>query len=92
MKAAVMHEFGDVDVLNYEDIATPSPKAGHVLIKVLAAGVNRFTTTSVRVASLRTFPCPTFWELTRPVRYQTSVRVSSISPSETRWLRSPDFR
>ncbi len=42
MKAAVIHEFGDVDVLRYEDIATPKPKSGHVLIKVLAAGVNRF--------------------------------------------------
>ncbi|MEE9299597.1 MAG: zinc-binding dehydrogenase [Alphaproteobacteria bacterium] len=41
MKAAVMHEFGDFDVLKYEDIATPEPKSGHVLVKVLAAGVNR---------------------------------------------------
>ena len=41
MKAAVIHEFGDVDVLRYEDIATPKPKPGHILIKVLAAGVNR---------------------------------------------------
>lgn len=41
MKAAVIHEFGDVDVLKYEDIETTSPKPGHVLIKVLAAGVNR---------------------------------------------------
>ncbi len=41
MKAAVMHEFGDADVLRYEDIATPSPRPGHVLIKVLAAGINR---------------------------------------------------
>ncbi|MFQ5984522.1 MAG: zinc-binding alcohol dehydrogenase family protein, partial [Alphaproteobacteria bacterium] len=42
MKAAVIREFGDVDVLNYEDVPTPSPKPGHVLIRVLAAGVNRF--------------------------------------------------
>ena len=42
MKAAVFHEFGDVDVLKYEEIPTPKPKAGHILIKVLAAGVNRF--------------------------------------------------
>ena len=42
MKAAVIREFGDVDVLKYEEIATPKPKPGHVLIKVLAAGVNRF--------------------------------------------------
>jgi NADPH:quinone reductase-like Zn-dependent oxidoreductase len=41
MKAAVMHEFGDFDVLKYEDITTPEPKSGHVLVKVLAAGVNR---------------------------------------------------
>lgn len=42
MKAAVIHEFGDVDVLKYEYIETPKPKPRHVLIKVLAAGVNRF--------------------------------------------------
>ena len=42
MKAAVIHEFGDSKVLKYEDIETPKPKAGNVLIKVLAAGVNRF--------------------------------------------------
>ncbi len=42
MKAAVIREFGDVDVLKYEDIETPKPKPGHILIKVLAAGVNRF--------------------------------------------------
>ncbi len=41
MKAAVIHEFGDVDVLKYEEIEAPKPKPGHVLIKVLAAGINR---------------------------------------------------
>ena len=41
MKAAVIHQFGDFDVLKYEDIATPKPKPGNVLIKILAAGVNR---------------------------------------------------
>ncbi len=41
MKAALIHEFGDVDVLKYEDIETPKSKPSHVLIKVLAAGVNR---------------------------------------------------
>ena len=42
MKAATIREFGDVEVLKYEDIETPKPKAGHILIKVLAAGINRF--------------------------------------------------
>lgn len=41
MKAAVIHEFGDVDVLKYEEIPTPRPRPGHILIKVLAGGVNR---------------------------------------------------
>ncbi|MFQ5912191.1 MAG: zinc-binding alcohol dehydrogenase family protein [Nitrospinota bacterium] len=41
MKAAVIREFGDVDVLKYEEVETPRPKPGHILIKVLAAGVNR---------------------------------------------------
>jgi len=41
MKAAVINQFGNPDVLKYEDIAVPSPKSGHILIKVLAAGTNR---------------------------------------------------
>ncbi len=41
MKATVIRKFGDVDVLKHEDIERPSPKHGHVLIKVLAAGVER---------------------------------------------------
>ena len=42
MKAAVIHEFGDFEALKYEDVETPKPKPGNVLVKVLAAGVNRF--------------------------------------------------
>ena len=41
MKAAVIHEFGDVDVLRVEDVPSPMPKAGHVIVKFLAAGINR---------------------------------------------------
>ncbi len=41
MKAAVIHQFGDFDVLKLEDIAAPNPKPGNVLVKILAAGVNR---------------------------------------------------
>ena len=36
MKAAVIHEFGDVDVLKVEDVPTPKPKPGHVLVKAVA--------------------------------------------------------
>ena len=41
MKAAVFHKFGDADVLKVEDVQTPKPRAGHVLVKVIAAGINR---------------------------------------------------
>ncbi len=41
MKAAVIHKFGDPDVLRYEDAPTPDPKPGHLLVKVLGAGINR---------------------------------------------------
>lgn len=41
MKAAVLRQFGPPDVLRYEEIATPKPEAGHIVIKVLAAGLNR---------------------------------------------------
>ena len=41
MKAAVIREFGGFDVLKVEDVQTPKPKQGQILIKVLAAGINR---------------------------------------------------
>ncbi len=41
MKATVIHEFGGFNVLKYEDVETPKPKPGNILIKVLAAGINR---------------------------------------------------
>ena len=42
MKAAIIREFGDVHVLKHEEVKTPKPRPGHILIKVLASGVNRF--------------------------------------------------
>lgn len=42
MKAVRIHKFGDSeDVLQYEDVPVPEPKAGEVLIKVEAASLNR---------------------------------------------------
>lgn len=40
MKAVVIDEYGSNDVVRYTDIDIPEPKAGEVLIKVAAAGVN----------------------------------------------------
>ncbi len=42
MKAIRIHQFGPTeDVLQYEDVPIPEPKAGEVLIKVEAASLNR---------------------------------------------------
>ncbi|MGA7608587.1 MAG: alcohol dehydrogenase catalytic domain-containing protein, partial [Xanthobacteraceae bacterium] len=41
MKAIVLREFGPPDVLRLEDIATPSPGPGELVLKVHAVSVNR---------------------------------------------------
>lgn len=40
MKAVVINEYGDNNVLQYTDVERPEPKVGEVLVKVHAAGVN----------------------------------------------------
>ena len=40
MKAIVVREFGEPDVMKLEDVPTPEPKGSQVLVKIRAAGVN----------------------------------------------------
>jgi NADPH:quinone reductase-like Zn-dependent oxidoreductase len=40
MKAIRQHQFGGVEVLQYEDAPRPEPASGEVLVKVHAAGIN----------------------------------------------------
>ncbi len=40
MKAIVIKEYGNEDVVNYVDVERPEPKASEVLVKVHVAGVN----------------------------------------------------
>ncbi|MEY2487942.1 MAG: hypothetical protein QOH39_3590 [Verrucomicrobiota bacterium] len=40
MKAIVLHNYGGVDVLKYEEVARPEPGEDEVLIRVMAASVN----------------------------------------------------
>lgn len=44
MKAIVVHEFGEPDVLRFDEVPTPRPEAGQVLVRVYAAGVNPYDT------------------------------------------------
>ena len=44
MKAIVVHEFGGPEVLKLEEIPTPRPAAGQVLVRIHAVGVNPYDT------------------------------------------------
>ena len=40
MKAVCIHQFGGPEVLQYEEVPTPTPGPGQVLVKLAAAGLN----------------------------------------------------
>jgi NADPH2:quinone reductase len=44
MKSIRVHEFGGPEVLKLEDVPTPKPSAGEVLVRIHAAGVNAYDT------------------------------------------------
>jgi len=44
MNAIRVHEFGGPEVLKLEDVATPKPSGGEVLVRIHAAGVNPYDT------------------------------------------------
>ena len=44
MKAIRVHQFGGPDVLKLEEVPTPKPDAGQVVVRVQAAGVNPYDT------------------------------------------------
>jgi NADPH:quinone reductase-like Zn-dependent oxidoreductase len=58
MQAATIAAFGDIDVLDFGEIPTPSPKAHHVLIKIAAVGTNYYDTLVRSGAVSRSIPLP----------------------------------
>ena len=40
MKAIRVHEFGEPEVLSYDDLPLPEPGPGEARVKIAAAGVN----------------------------------------------------
>jgi len=44
MKAILVHEFGGPEVLKLEEVPTPRPATGQVLVRIHAAGVNPYDT------------------------------------------------
>jgi len=53
MKAIVMHRYGPPDVLEYETVLDPEPRAGEIRIRVHAATVNRVLDVSLRAGNER---------------------------------------
>jgi NADPH2:quinone reductase len=51
MKAIVIHQYGPPDVLRYEDVPDPQPRAGEIRIRVHAATVNRVLDVSLRAGN-----------------------------------------
>jgi NADPH:quinone reductase len=54
MKAIVMHRYGPPDVLEYETVPDPEPRAGEIRVRVHAATVNRVLDVSLRAGNERT--------------------------------------
>src|ERR1700730_3311630 len=51
MKAIVIHQYGPPEVLRYEDVPDPQPRAGEIRIRVRAATVNRVLDVSLRAGN-----------------------------------------
>jgi NADPH2:quinone reductase len=58
MKAILVHEFGGPEVLKLEEVPTPKPTAGQVLVRIRAAGVNPYDTYMRAGAYARKPPLP----------------------------------
>ena len=70
MRAIVVREFGGPEVLRYEEVPTPTPGPGEVLIRVHAVSVNRTLDLMVRQDAVTTGASPYrwCWAWTRPAK------------------------
>ena len=58
MKAVMIREHGDLDVLQLEDVPDPKAGPGEVLVEVKAVGLNHLDTWVRRGVPGHTFPLP----------------------------------
>jgi NADPH:quinone reductase len=58
MQAATITAFGDADVLSFGEVPTPSPRAGHVLVRIEAVGTNYYDMLVRSGAVSRSIPLP----------------------------------
>src|SRR4030095_12866761 len=81
MKAIVMHRYGPPEVLQYETVPDPEPRAGEIRIRIHAATVNRVLDVSLR-AGKETRRAPVLPLIPGVDRAGT---VEALGPGVTRW-------
>src|SRR5499427_507889 len=81
MKAIVVHRFGPPEVLTYEDVPDPRPRAGEIRIRVHAATVNRVLDVRLR-AGKETRRAPV---LPLIPGVDCAGTVDALGPGVTRW-------
>jgi hypothetical protein len=74
MQAATIAAFGDLNVLNFGEVPTPSRKSGHVLIKIEAVGTNYYGTLVRSGAVSRTIPLPHVIDVVGHIELSLSLR------------------
>ncbi|MFI0374063.1 hypothetical protein ACH35V_39910 [Actinomadura sp. 1N219] len=86
MRAARIHEYGDADVIRYEEIPLPVPDPDQVLIRVAATSYNP-SDAALRAGYLQdVLPVerPTSWAWTSPARSRRPEASPARSPRATR--------
>jgi hypothetical protein len=82
MKAVRFHEYGDADVLRYEDAEQPAPGAGEVRIRVAAAAFNPVDS-NIRAG---------FMQGPIPVTLPHTLGYDVAGPRASRWPTPPRCR
>jgi NADPH:quinone reductase-like Zn-dependent oxidoreductase len=91
MQAATISAFGEIDVLEFGEVPTPSPSAGNVLIRVNAVGANYYDTLVRSGADSRSIPLPHMTGSDIVGRVETlGAGVKSIAPGD-RVIVAPGF-
>jgi len=79
MRAIMVKQFGDPSVLRVEEVPTPAPGPGQVLVKVQAAGVNPVDT-YIRSGRYGTLPTPPFIPGS-----DGAGTIAALGPGVTNW-------
>jgi len=83
MRAVVIREHGDLDVLNIEDVAIPEPVSGEVRVRVGAVSVNSFLDVSNRAGQV---PYATY-SFPHILGVEHTGVVDSCGPDAPAWIK-----